>query len=791
MGIFVCYFFSGFSALLYEIAFARVLVRILGATTPAITSILSFYLLGLACGAILFGMIADRTQKPLKLYAWLELGAAIGGAIFPLISSIDCNRWLLGGLSVTEVNVAQYIYAALIVLFPTVFIGGTFPVLSKFLGCGLDISAKANVVLLYAVNLIGATTGIVCGALFFIPQLGLSKTVWLGACINILIFALAMIIAQKNSSNCIEPDKTENRQSTSLRLPLACSLVFLSGAVSLGLEIVFTRFSSLILGSSVYAITAVVAMFLLSMGAGSLIVFVAKKAIKDGLMAVGFASFVGALALWCELLLANKLPAIFAYFQNGPFLGPEVILRVVIAAGICIVPAMAIGAIFPLVILSYRLHISKIGNEIAILSFVSTVGSIVGSWLTGFCLIPWLGSVSVSGMQSTVRIFCALLLTVAFVSLMFAETKKWKLSGVVVLAICLGIVVCFIPNWNQSRMSHGISLLRQDNDHLVKFYREGATSTVTVGTEPSFNLDYLESDGRVQAAVPVDFNKPALTSDLNTQLLLGLLPYLCNPNEIKNVLLIGYGSGTTCGALTALKNVPNITVAEIEPVIYEASKYFSQLPEAGEKPILQLARVHAHVGDARNFLYASDKSEQFDAIISQPSEPWISVASDLYTYEFMRLVRSRLSENGVYCQWVQLYGITPEYLRVFLRTFHKAFPVSFIYHSRRAGEILMVGVNSDDKQYAIKTVISERLNDPIVKPLLKRIGLTPAECLDSFIATPKDIERICQYGSSSKNLVNTDDNLLFEYALPKELYRESSLIGKNLAILGLSRDSQY
>ena len=126
MGIFVCYFFSGFSALLYEIAFARVLVRILGATTPAITSILSFYLLGLACGAILFGMIADRTQKPLKLYAWLELGAAIGGAIFPLISSIDCNRWLLGGLSVTEVNVAQYIYAALIVLFPTVFIGGTF-----------------------------------------------------------------------------------------------------------------------------------------------------------------------------------------------------------------------------------------------------------------------------------------------------------------------------------------------------------------------------------------------------------------------------------------------------------------------------------------------------------------------------------------------------------------------------------------------------------------------------------------------------------------------------------------
>ena len=226
------------------------------------------------------------------------------------------------------------------------------------------------------------------------------------------------------------------------------------------------------------------------------------------------------------------------------------------------------------------------------------------------------------------------------------------------------------------------------------YYKEGMNQTVSVEENVKGNVRFLKNDGKVEAALPIDWAVPAPTSDAITHLTLGCLPfYFIDKKQNAKVLIIGFGSGITAGVVSCLPEVYSLRIAELEPAVYEASRLFnSSNLDPFQFSGQEKGKLCALTVDGRCDLRIH--RSLYDVIISQPSEPWVSGASDLFTREFWQLARRRLTKGGVICQWVQLYSIDRNSLQTILATFLQSFKDAYLLHPTGAGEVLLIGRNS-------------------------------------------------------------------------------------------------
>jgi spermidine synthase len=686
------FFVSGATGLVYELLWVRVLYQSFGSTIQSVTTVVAAYMGGLGLGAWLFGRRADRHAKPAALYGWLEIAIGGFGLVSPLVLALAHQIYVgtAGALALgSGASVAlRFGLAALVLLIPTTLMGGTLPALTKgFMGAERD-RLQPSLGRLYALNTLGAVVGTALAGFVLVERVGIQGSLIGTAAVNLALGAAALALARPLEPGPAAPPARPPAPDTLRRLALL--LLALTAFASLLDEIAWTRVLVMVVGGSTYAFTLVLLTFLLGIGLGS--AFVARRRTARPTTAADAAVAQGITGAGAALLLAffGALPLyILAVLQHPGFGATARLALLGVAVGaVVLIPAIGMGLSFPLLADLAAPRDTARGADVGSAYALNTLGSIAGAVLTGFVLVVALGTETTLRLGLVVNGGVALALAiyaargVAEGSVEHRALQSRVLVGGLLGSVALGAAFT-APGWSTRLIDLGPTIYgRQPMDAAGRraflehrgarqlAFREGWNATVSVWEGLSGRT--LRLNGKVDASDH---------GDMNTQIMLGLAPAAARP-EPASALVIGFGSGVTTRVLAQVPGMRRVRVVEIEPAVLAMSGLFQGVNDS----VLARRTVEPVVDDARSALQLH--RDRFDVIVSEPSNPWVAGVATLYTPEFFRIVRARLAEDGVYCQWVQVYQLPLTVVASLVRNLRAVFPHVEVWFS--SGLDLMV-----------------------------------------------------------------------------------------------------
>ena len=773
------FFASGAVGLVYQVVWLRQLTLIFGSTAYASSAVLSTFMGGLALGSYWAGHRADRWRTPpLTSYGLLELGVAAYAAALPWLLGRAAPlleiAWRLGGdRHFALLGLVKFFAIAILILPATTMMGATLPVLSRVAAHATG-GVGAGVGALYAVNTLGAVFGTLAAAFVMLPALGMKRTLLANLGLNTLVGIVAWTAGRRHNQAERPPAEIPDRPVAADRASWAPVLAFsASGFAAMVLEVTWTRGLALVLGSSVYAYASMLTAFLLGLtsGAASASYFLkrrrnvdARASLAVALVAAGVLSFVAAHTI-------QALPRLFAeiYFRLSP--SPEGWWLVQLGIALCVMfpTTFALGWVFPLVLEEVGQGRRKVASAVGRVYAANTIGTILGAACAGFLLIPLVGvGTTLVGVAVAQLVLGAALLPGSRAGT-FGRRIAWAMGCVAFAILCIALR----PGWDVLMMNSGVYMnvsgekasrgwdsyrqrVRTDNE--LVYARDGLTASVLVGRQPEIDNMYLAVNGKVDASS---------REDLETQIMAGQLPLLFHDSP-RDVLVIGLASGITVASV-ATHPVDRIRVVEVEAEMVEAARYFGPY----NNYVLDDPRVVLSINDARNELQFNTMT--YDVIVSEPSNPWMTVAANLFTEDFFRIGKSRLRPGGVFGQWVQTYCLTPDNLRSILAAFRRSFPQVLVFETINGVDLLLI---CSDRPLAVDFgTLDRRASSLWIRADLARVGIRGAV----------DIAALLQTGGSALDdvlagaVVNTDDSGVVEFAAPKALYLDTQ--DANLAML--------
>ncbi len=595
VGLF-CFFFSGAAGLVYQVVWTRMLTQIFGNTTYAIATVLSAFMAGLAIGSYSFGRIADRGKNDFLLYGILEAGVGVYGFLVPWLFVMAQKAYgPIFGLNESYpflFNLVLFSLSFVLLVFPTLLMGATLPVLSRFYVRSFAQFGR-RVGDLYATNTFGAVVGCASGGFYLIPTLGMRATVYTAAVINMIIAMLILIVDRLRDKGVAEIARqtqaeepvanASDTDSWSLRWLILGSFA-LSGFASLVYENAWTRALTLVIGSSTYSFTTMLVTFLIGLALGG---FVYARFFGDRdarLSTFGLIELWVGLAALATIPLFERLPLIFVRLLHGfgdtftIFLA----LQIFLSALVMFVPTVLLGMTFPLVARLFTSSLYRVGSGVGSSYAANTVGAVLGAFAGGFILIPNIG------VQNTI-IFAVIMNLVIGCGLLLADTRLSVVPrfalGMAVLVLA-AIIPFKVKRWDPHILTSGVTIYNEKyqglpsdalrieemkRDHVL-YYREGLTATVSVHRIPGSEYIYFRSNGKIDGSY----------GDALSQLMTSYIPMLLHP-KAETVLTIGLGSGMSAKALATFPTVKEIEVIEIEPAMIEASKFFDRVSVTLEK----------------------------------------------------------------------------------------------------------------------------------------------------------------------------------------------------------------
>jgi spermidine synthase len=773
----LCFFLSGASGLVFEVIWTRMFGLVFGATTLAISTVLTAFMGGLALGSFLAGRLADRMQDTLKAYAIAEAGIGASALAVPLVVANfgGLNQWLYQSFSDNYLVTAgvRFLASAAVMVVPTTLMGATLPLLSRLFvqthseqaGVGMRVGA------LYAVNTFGAVIGTALGGFVLLPRLGLSLTNTVAGCTNISL-ALLVVVAYQIRRRLPAPPPLDPEVAALLdeageipavlpdvspRARTAALVAFgFSGAVAMIYQVIWTRTLNMAIGSSVYSFTIVLCAFLVGLAGGAAVVGRLASRSRDpvGWLAINHLAIVVLVGL--SYLLADKLPFVFLWLIRGHELRAGTVMgSQFLMALLTMLPAtLAMGGVLPLTVRIYASGLQRVGYDVGSVYSINTVGAIIGSFMAGFVVIPLLQ------LQPGMLLAVCVNLSIAAVMAWFAPWGRRRRVAVAAAAGLLLAGALVMPRWNLAHVTSGLFRLSIARDVLktgrwtdpkLVYHRDGISTSVTVEMWSSKHFS-LKNNGKVDASTG---------DDMPTQIAVGLMPILLHPRvpELRpEVALIGYASGVTAGAILQYP-VKRLDVVELEPAIMEGSVYFNHV---NHKPLSD-RRLRLLTDDGRNFLAAS--AGKYDVIVNEPSNPWITGVSNLFTREYFEIGKRRLKPDGIFCTWAQAYEISPRSIKIIYRTFAEVFPHVCAFSSEPlSSDTFLIGslrplrpdIRRLRRAFAIPTVGREMARAKIERAddLLSLLLLGPGEVRAFTMGSP----------------VNTDDNALIEFKAPQDMF---------------------
>ena len=808
---------SGATSLVWETLWSRQLHLIFGTSQFAIATVLCAFMGGLAIGsgvAARFGGEGAppliKRLRPLQMYAILEALIGAYSLAFPLMLALIEPVYLgiAGGVHPVLFGVAQFLLAGGLLLVPAACMGATLPVLTPLVR-GQGASGVGG---LYAINTVGAVAGVAMAGFVLLPELGVERTALLNAAGNLLLLGAALLLDRHLEQQKIrdaalaamlppEPPVSGGPRAGDLPVTapgLLLAAAAVAGFCSLSMEVAWFRLLGLILGASAYAFSLMLLAFLVGIASGGALGGPLADRLAGGGTAEGgggeisrrwriLAGLVAAqagvgLLTWAVMWGYGRLPLVFVqlYFILGR--DPDLIwgAKCVISLLIMTPPAFLMGLGFPLLIRARSADPD--GAAVGALYSANTLGGVAGAFMAGFVLLPTIG------VRDTV-LLCVSLYLLSAAMLLARELPR----GTAALAALAALLWLKPPPWDPMVMTTGVykyvdSLdqptwaqmkIRMIDRYRLLHYQEGLSTVVTVAANKVTGNIWLANNGKIDAST---------TADMPTQVLVAHLPFLflgpaAGEPPPRDSMLIGLASGITLGAMNLHPELRTIRVVEIEPSMPAAAALF----RAWNHDALNDPRVRVEGNDGRNQILLTPPAS-LDLIVSEPSNPWLTGVANLFTIEYFRLGLSRLREDGVFSQWVQMYGMDQRDLRAVIRTFCEVFPHVRVFATIEDADLVMVGSR---KPLVLDREAAEQLrtkNNGIENEFSAIQLRTPENLLSTFLMDRDQALKMARAsGKGEKPMrveapINTDDNLLIEYSAPRNLHRQTS--EENLDMLG-------
>ncbi|TBR36000.1 spermidine synthase [Dyella terrae] len=726
-------FLSGAAALVYQLLWIKQLSLVVGVEVYAVTIAVSAFFAGLAVGGFWLGLRADRLERPLRLYAALEVGVAVLGV---------AATWLLAHSAPAfarmenSAGALAWVLPFALVGLPAVLMGGTLPVLVRAcMQAGRGMAQTGG--RLYAANTAGAIAGALLAPFLLLPAFGVRGSALAAAAINLLVALLAIVLDHgARNADIVDQPKGE-------RLPrhirLALILYAVAGGIALGYEVVWSQVIVQFMSTRAFAFAVMLATYLGGLMIGSAIYSRYADRIRDPWGAFGvLIALAGTLALlqlavlgtW--LMDVQRVAASTTLGLTDSRLAAMSARFAVASACLVLAPTLALGAAFPAA-LRLCAQAGHEGRNVGSIVALNTLGGIAGTTLTGFALIPTFGLVRTLAMLGIAAGVVGWVAVYGGASLQ----KRARMATIGLVACSVAIAVVMSPQ----RMAE---LLSQARGGAVSYYEESRGGTVAVlqqGRQAnSFHRLYIQGVSNSGDTLPSQ----------RYMRLQALLPLLIHKDAPKSALVIGFGTGITAGALSQYPGLEHRVVAELLPAVVRAAGQFQGNYGAGTTD----KGLDIRLRDGRRELLASNQT--YDLITLEPPPPNASGVVNLYSRDFYQLAGSRLNTNGLVAQWWPLATQNNEDSQAMVRAFLDAYPYATLW-TTELHEMMLIGSYQPITLDANE--VARRFNQPSVARALGEVGVSnSAAVLATWVGDRAMLER---YAGGADAV--TDDHPSIEY----------------------------
>ena len=781
--VLACFFLSGASGLILEMLWTRMLTLVFGSTTLAVSTVLATFMGGLGLGSYVAGRFADRLKNPVRGYAIAEAAVGVYALLVPLIISLypGLNRWLWDtfGDRYALLSVLRFIAAALLLLLPTTLMGATLPMLSRHFvtrpwelrRVGLRIGT------LYSINLFGAVAGSFFAGFVFMPLFGVRWTNITAASFNITL-AAAILLARRyldgSSGDAASADERldvaaaeAKLETTALPPPpvvdrrsrRAVLVAFaVSGATAMTLQVLWTRTLAVLLGSSIFSFTLILLAFLIGLGVGAAVFARASQRTPHPVRWLAVLHLATAAAVGLTYLFTDRIPYLFTWLLQSSSFGVDAILVCqFVLACITVLPAtILMGGVFPLTVRVAAGALDSVGHDVGNAYALNTLGAIVGSFLSGFIVVPKLG------LQA--GIYVAVVFDLALAAALFwlapALTRRQRLIGVG-SAVALALIGLVLPRWDLGSFSSGFFRVSIAREYIYRkvhkrtwqtpklvFYEDGIATTVSV--DQWDRIYSMKNNGKVDASND---------ADMPTQIVVGLLPFLFyNQPTPPKVALVGYGSGVTAGAITQYP-IESLEIVELEPAVYRARALLRQRqpPAAGEPEGDGARGRRAQLPDPAEGQVRRHRQRAVEPVADGRVEP-------VHARVLPAGQDAPGAEHGIFCQWAQLYEMAPWNIKTIFRTVREEFPYLYVFAAEDwSSDTIIIG--SLDPLPLDFDVVERAFRDPVTRAEAKRGGFSsPHDVFAYLLMGPEELETFTAGAPD-----NTDDNARIEFSAPRDL----------------------
>ncbi len=741
---------SGCAALIYEIVWFQLLQLVIGSSAVSLGVLLGTFMGGMCLGSLFLARLISRRHHPLRVYAYLELGIAVVGILLlfgmPLLGGV---YFAWGGSGVTGI-LLRGVAASICLLPPTLLMGATLPAMSRWVESTPEGISWLG--FFYGGNIGGGVIGCLLAGFYLLRVHDTAFATFVAVGLNVLVAVIALAIAKATPDVVpAEPVEAAPLEPSADAWPVYVA-IGLSGMTALGAEVVWTRVLSLLFGATVYTFSLILAVFLFGLGIGSSLGSALAGRVARPRLALGWCQMLICAALaWTAYMLTQSLP----YWPINPSISTDPWFNFQLDLVRClwaILPgAILWGASFPLALASVATGGKDPARLVGGVYAANTLGAIIGSVTASLLLVVWLGSQRAQQVLVLLSAVSALLMFESAAGEAAGKKPRVQFVGTLLLAIGMGGAVLLartIQPLPGILVAYGRYAATRMGGADIIYMGEGWNASVAVSRLSNGVLNYHNA-GKVQAS-----SEP---QDMRLQRMLGHMTTLI-PRKPESVLVIGCGAGVTAGAVSVDPNVKKLTIAEIEPLVPKVvSKYFSDYNFA----VVDNPKTKVVLDDARHFLLTTN--EKFDAITSDPLDPWVKGAAMLYTKEFFETVKAHLNPGGAVTLFVQLYESNSAAVKSEIATFLEVFPGGVVWGNTNNGagyDLVLLG-QAEPTQIDVEAV-QARLSSPDMAPVAKSLGeigmFSAVDLFSNYAGTRADLAPWLADAT-----INRDRNLRLQY----------------------------
>ena len=750
--IYGLFFLSGLSALIYEVVWVRVFANVFGNTIYSASIVTAVFMLGLGAGSFVFGVLADRRHTMSMARAFASLEGAIGvlglavSILLPHLGDVSAalssyGRGADGWYALSFTSYAARAAIAIALLTPiTLLMGATLTALIRHVNqipnSKLQAPSSNGVALLYGVNTLGAAVGALLTDYALVPSFGLRATQMVAVAVNCVTAAGALGVRgklqaprskiQAPNSKLHASKKTQIMEPRSrIQIPVGAvaTALLLTGIAGMGMEILWFRDFSILLGEFRAVFALLLAVILIGIGVGSLAAaYVQTRIAQPAWIFVTVQGlFVATTLFGLSLGSARSIDEAARAVSGPPAALADVWFNarpILLVVG---VPAVLMGFAFPVANAMIRRVEDAIGRRAGLLYLANTCGAVCGAIVTGFVLLPWLG------MQRSAAVLSAAAVSSIVAVQVRLQADTTGFSRTIAVAVPTIAIVMWVSLPRDYLLSR-VLLFPPQRAYTVS---EGVTELVAV------------TDGPDGGRVLVTNGHPMSSTELLSQRYMRAMAHipLLLLDHPERVLVLCFGVGNTAHAATLHPTVRQVEIVDLSRHILEHADYFKTF----NGDVLHDPRVEVYINDGRHHLQMQGGlktdigAAQYDLITLEPPPIVHAGVAALYTTEFYSRARARLAPNGYMTQWLPAYGVPQSMILSMVRSFVDVFPNAVLL-SGASSNLLLVGTTAARNEIDPARLATALRNAPAAQMDLQRLDLgTPREIVGMFVASSETL----------------------------------------------------